>query len=368
MKKFLLLLCLAPLSLFSQPSPIPQILYVTSAPTGACTVGQPFGVQIVVSTLATYSCQGAAVGGSGTWVQLAGGGVTGVSSVTGTAPLSFSPTTGAVAGTITQSGTASDGWLSAADWNSFNNNQTGIPVNHVTNGCGVQYISGLIFNVGTPCNYNIAGVSYSIASNTQLTLAAADPTQDRIDVIAVDNAAAPNGEAIIIEGTPGTPPAEPSVDPTTQLGLVFVYVAANATTPTNFTTVTIYDENTEWTCTASTHFNCASTTNPYHLTKDIEATAAGIGNNVTLVDPASGTVNLLNYNTPNFYSRSKAPWPARNDANAARSLNVSWLNGSTPVGNTITVRDGTFGFTSALTTGYQLISIRSEERRVGKEC
>jgi len=58
----------------SLPSVQPQILYVTTAPNGSCTVGQTLGLQIVVSTLAQWSCEGSTIGGAGTWVQISSGG------------------------------------------------------------------------------------------------------------------------------------------------------------------------------------------------------------------------------------------------------------------------------------------------------
>jgi hypothetical protein len=61
----------------AQPSPLPQIYYVTTAPAGACTVAQPLGLQVVVSTLAMYSCEGSVVNGAGTWTLVPGSGGSG---------------------------------------------------------------------------------------------------------------------------------------------------------------------------------------------------------------------------------------------------------------------------------------------------
>jgi hypothetical protein len=74
MKRLLLLFALCGVRLCAQPSPLPQILYVTSAPSGACTVAQPLGLQIVISTLAAWGCEGTTIGGAGTWTLQSGGG------------------------------------------------------------------------------------------------------------------------------------------------------------------------------------------------------------------------------------------------------------------------------------------------------
>jgi hypothetical protein len=46
------------------------IAYVATAPSGSCTVGAPGSFEIVVSTLAQWSCQGASIGASGTWTPI----------------------------------------------------------------------------------------------------------------------------------------------------------------------------------------------------------------------------------------------------------------------------------------------------------
>ncbi len=229
----------------------------------------------------------------------------------------------------------------------------GYPANQPVSGCGVEYVSGLTFTVGA-CTYTIGGVQYN-SPLTLLTLAAADPSNPRIDVIIVDD----TGTASAITGTPAASPAQPTVDYSTQLPLNLVLVNATASTPSGIVATLLYDENVEWTATCSTNLNCASTNNPYHGTKDIEATAAVLGNNFTLVKPAFGTVDLSTQNTLVFYIRSKAKWPSGNGAgaNGLRTLSLFWLNGSTQVGLQVVLKDGAFGFSSSNTTSYQQISI-----------
>ena len=225
--------------------------------------------------------------------------------------------------------------------------------NHLLSGCGVEYVSGLTFTVGA-CTYTINGVTYTSAI-TSITLTAASMTDPRIDVILVDS----TGIATKITGTAATPPAEPSIDPSTQIGLIFVTVAANGTTPTGIVNTPLYLDNTEWTCASTANINCNSTSNPYQGTKDIEATAAVLGNNFTLVKPMAGTVDLSTQNALVFYIRSKAAWPSANGsgANGRRTLTLSWLNGSTAVGVGVVIADGAFGFNSSITASYQQISI-----------
>jgi len=224
--------------------------------------------------------------------------------------------------------------------------------NQTVSGCGVEYTSGLNITVGL-CNYSISGASYT-SPIANLTFTTADPSNPRIDAVIVDN----TGAASILTGTPAATPLDPAIDPSTQLALTFMLIPAMGTAPQGVVSTLLYDENVEWTCTPTTHIVCNSTNNPYHGTYDIEATAAVLGNNFTLVKPASGTVDLSTQNNLVFYIRSKAQWATGNGgANAARFLNIFWLNGAAQVGNTIVLRDGAFGFNSATTGAYQQISI-----------
>lgn len=227
----------------------------------------------------------------------------------------------------------------------------GYQPNQPLSGCGVEYTSGLSFTVGA-CTYTIAGVTYT-SPVTTITLNAADPSNPRIDVIYVDDSSTVGK----LTGTPAMSPAQPSVDPGTQLGLIFITVAAGATTPSGVTVTPLYQENTEWTCSSTANINCNSTNNPYRGTKDIEATSAVLGNNFTLVKPAAGTVNLATQNYLVLYIRSKAAWPTGTGANATRTLSLFWLNGSTQVGQAVVIRDNAFGFLSSTTGSYQQIAI-----------
>ncbi len=219
-------------------------------------------------------------------------------------------------------------------------------VNGLISGGGVTW-TGLLTFTCSAATYAIGGTVYN-SPQTNLTLTAADATNPRIDVIAVDN----TGACVKITGTPAGSPAAPSVDPTSQLSLTFVTVAANATTPT-LNNILVYDENltptTEYTCTPTANFNCASTNNPFHLTKDIEATAAVATNGVSLVN--NTTVNFSTYSTLSFNIRNKANWPNQ------KSLQICFLNSTTVVGNCVAFKNGVFGFNQTNITGYQQIVI-----------
>jgi hypothetical protein len=220
----------------------------------------------------------------------------------------------------------------------------GYSPNQTLAGCGVSYSSGLTFNVSA-CSYIIQGVTYGSALTTA-TPAAADPSLDRIDAIAVNT----SGAVVVIPGTPAGTPAPPAIDIATQLQLTFVYIAAGATTPSNIITTDLYHENTEWTCASSANVNCASASNPRSGTKDIEWTNAATGNFARLTIPSS-TIDLSTRNNFVFWIRSKAAWAA------TRSVTIQWYNGSTAKCSSVLLANGNFGFSSSLTSAYQQIVI-----------
>jgi hypothetical protein len=153
------------------------------------------------------------------------------------------------------------------------------------------------------------------------------------------------GTVVKITGTPGGPPIAPNVDPATQLELTFVYVPAGATAPP-VTNVNIYLENTEWTSSVSAGtINPASTNNPYAGTKDIEGTSVANGQYVNLANPGA-PIQVSNYTNLILQLRSKASWPNQ------KAMSVYW-----GIGTAVTLKNGTFGFNSGNTTGYQQIVI-----------
>jgi hypothetical protein len=203
--------------------------------------------------------------------------------------------------------------------------------NALISGGGVAQDTGLNIVVSA-AEYRIQGVGYT-SPQAALSLAAADGTNPRIDVVALNAA----GAAVIITGTAAATPAKPDVDPTTQLELTFLVVAAAASAPTVVKT-NIYLENTEYTMT-----------NPRSGTKDIEATAMVATDYFQA--QAGGNLDLANYNNLVFFIRSKASWPNQ------KQLTITARATGVTVGSPITFKHGSFGFDSSITGSYQAVVI-----------
>ncbi len=216
--------------------------------------------------------------------------------------------------------------------------------NGLVSGGGVEWVTGLDFTVGA-ASYVIGGTSLTSAL-TNVTLAAADPTDPRIDIIVLTS----SGTAAVVAGVAAPSPVAPVVDPDTQIALAFINVAAAGTVPTGITYTTIYKENIEWTSSA-VGGTCAlaSASNPYEGAVDVECTSAIAGNYVQFVAPSP--IDLGTFNSLTFYVRSKAAW-----ANA-KSLQLAWYNSTTQRGVIIPIRTGQFGFNSSTTGSYQQIQI-----------
>lgn len=217
----------------------------------------------------------------------------------------------------------------------------GAPLNGIVSGLGVAYTGSLGFAMSAG-SYYLDGDLLTASAQT-VTLDAADATHPRIDVLYV-NASGTFGK---ITGTPAASPSQPAIDPLTQLYLTFVLVPATATDlNTGITTETIYDEGAEWTATTSgSGFTVDSTNNPNTGTKCIEGTTVASGAYVKFVDGSptafGGDGNLL------LSIRSKASW------NAKRSLTLQFYASGVATGSAVTLKEGSFGFSSANTTTYQ---------------
>jgi hypothetical protein len=215
--------------------------------------------------------------------------------------------------------------------------------NALLSGGGVAWLQNLDFAVSA-ATYLIQGSQYSSPA-TNVTLTTANPTNPRIDVIAVNT----SGAVVTIAGTPAVSPEKPDVDPSTQLELTFVYVPALATAPT-VTISVIYRENAEWvTSKSGTPINLASTVNPYAGVLDVEATAAVTGNFANFVAPAAFDPN--SQGSLVLRIRSKAAWPS------TRLLNLNLRSATANKGTTIVLKDGVYGFNSAVVGAYQTIVI-----------
>src|SRR6185369_9857461 len=257
----------------------------------------------------------------------------------------YSPPSGGAAGPAGPAGPVGPAGPAGSD------GAPGVPrysTHSIISGCQVAWNGGLTFTASATI-YLIGQTQYT-AAQTNITLSTADPTNPRIDAI-VGNS---SGAIVAVAGTPAATPAPPSLDPASQIGLTFILVPANGTAPSGASSTLVYDENagpsTEWTCTKSgTPIALASTSNPYHLTKDIEATAAVNGNYAQCAAAAPFNPTTTNYLV--LYLRSKAAWPNK------KSIQIQPMLSTTNVGSIVSISEGSFGFTTSNTTSYQQIVI-----------
>jgi hypothetical protein len=183
----------------------------------------------------------------------------------------------------------------------------------------VTWESGLTFRVSAAVYY-IDGVRYESAEQT-ITLDAADGTNPRFDVLVLDDSEAFDK----ITGVAAADPSEPQIDPSTQLYLTTVLVAAGATTPSGVTSVTVYDENTEWTASTggTVSVNYDNLTNPSNGSKS--AAVASWSSGATLVFTNSTTVN-----TGDVKVISLKVWLTAN-LTKNQNLSIQFFNGATAV-------------------------------------
>jgi hypothetical protein len=221
--------------------------------------------------------------------------------------------------------------------------------NFLISGGQIVWQSAYTFTV-TAATYSIGGTVYS-SPESSIALDSSDPTNDRIDVIAVDT----SGTVVKITGTASAQPSEPDVDPSTQLKLGIVLVTASSSSPGGVTNTSVYAENvgtpTEygWSVSGS-GFNVNSTNNPHAGSKCIEGTtvasnAYAKGVAASSVDPNTAYDRLV------IYIRSKATW------SSGRVLRVQLRLAGVLKGTPITIASGYWGFDSSITASYQLVSI-----------
>ena len=214
----------------------------------------------------------------------------------------------------------------------------------VTEGGQVIWSSAYTFRVAAAIYY-IQGIRYTSIEQT-ISLDTAHATLDRIDVIVLGT-----DELVAkVTGTAAAQPSEPDFDPSTQVKLTFVYVAAASSAPSGVSNEDIYLENTEWTSsTSGSGFNANSTNNPRTSSKSIEGTTVANAAYVQLERGSSETLD--SFATLIIFIRSKATW------NANRGLRVQFFLAGVAKGSPVTIADGYWGYSSAITSGYQLIAI-----------
>ena len=217
-----------------------------------------------------------------------------------------------------------------------------VPGSALISGGDVIHIVNYDFLV-TAAVYIINGTQYN-SPQTNVTLSAANATFDRFDVIAVDT----SNTVVVLQGTPSVSPVIPTIDPSTQLQLTIIPVPAGSSGPVGVANVDIYLENTEWTSSVTAHINPASTNNPYAGNVDIEATSAVAGNYIELTNP-SGLIDLSQYSNLIFRIRLKSSWPS------SKYLAITWRNGGSIIGTSLSVKNGFFGLNNSVTGVYQQI-------------
>jgi hypothetical protein len=176
-----------------------------------------------------------------------------------------------------------DDTAGAAIWTDYgtdiatiNNTLNGIvPANELIGGNVVWSGTGFVYD-STQLDYRIGGTLYTIPATTSaFTLAASDPTNDRIDLVYVNTA----GQIQVITGTPAAAPSRPTLnDPSTELAVTFITVAAATTQPASGFQ-DIYLENAEWTVGGTGTIVAGQTTDPevgsLHVDADLQASQAG---------------------------------------------------------------------------------------------
>jgi hypothetical protein len=202
--------------------------------------------------------------------------------------------------------------------------------------------SGFVFNVSRAiAEFN--GFYVDTLVGDIITLDPADTVNDRIDVIFVDI----DGNFGKITGTPAVSPVKPQVEPLTQIELTSIIVQANATTPIDTTTETVYDENTEWTVSfVGTGTGVSnSAVNPYEGSVSIETTT--ISQNYLIRFDNGTDYNIEGGSTLGMFLNLKGV------VFSAQELTAQWLDASNnPLGNEVIL-----SFDKNLVGTYQFVAV-----------
>jgi hypothetical protein len=220
-------------------------------------------------------------------------------------------------------------------------------IDKLLNGGRVTWLGDYNYNIA-PATYIINSQTYSSPS-TNITLAAADSTNNRVDVFVLTT----SGTAVAITGTPSNNPQQADYDHNTSLLVSFAIVEAATTAPSNPIREWLYKDNMEWTTAVNNaSINPNSTNTPSSGTKDVEGTNVANGHNLTLTHSA---FDITPYNGLSLEIKSKANW------STTKKLVLQWFNETTPVGNPVAIGSSSYGFASNVTTGYQLLKVPLED-------
>lgn len=120
-----------------------------------------------------------------------------------------------------------------------------------------------------------------------ITHDAADATYDRIDVITTTS----ENTVTIVKGTPSANPVKPVLAPGTHKEVTTILIKAGSTTPDGITGTVVYNENIEWTVSASgLTIDADSTTDPFIGDVCIDASDAGNGDEIIFTSGANENV------------------------------------------------------------------------------
>jgi hypothetical protein len=221
---------------------------------------------------------------------------------------------------------------------------------------GVEWSgTDLIYDV-TTLVYRLQNVMYT-SSPTQVTLAASDPTDDRIDVVYVDTA----GVVAVVTGTPAPEPVKPLIpDTADQIAVTFITIGAGTTEPAGITYEDIYLENAgtgggEWDAIGDAATATNSVADPYEgsihithsLTKELAGTHVSFAHGSTYNVPSAGTLSF----------RIKLSYPM---TRSHTKLNIGFTDSGNLVGTAPYIGGGflvRYGLDPSNVTDYQLVSI-----------
>ena len=213
---------------------------------------------------------------------------------------------------------------------------------------GASLLSGLTFNV-SPLSYIIGATIYNITGSTTVTLDSGS-TENRIDVIIADI----SGNTGVVSGVPSPNPVKPQIDPSTQVEVSFVTVIANSS-GTSVTTTLIYNEKlgppTEWEFSTNnpTTISGDSTGSAYQGTKSIELINAS--NNDYFNLSAQTPFDTVSQNVLQFAIKMKSAWSL-----GGRLRFQFYSSTGVPIGNSVDLVDGSFGFNKSNTSTWQVIA------------
>jgi hypothetical protein len=255
----------------------------------------------------------------------------------------------------------SDGGIGKREIVYGNNNNNTTSATRIISGSAV-WDSLLIYSV-TSCFYYINGNLYNSAA-TNVTLAAADSSNPRIDVIYCDTL----GHVGVITGIPSPNPVKPTVNPLSQIELTHININAQAKTPVGVGNRIIYNENVgipnEWNTSVDVPLsgvNFAYPTNPYVGTKSALAPLYELPYNMIFTNNA-----FLNADTTSelsMYLRLNSAPPVTSIKNAngtvteAPLFNIYLVKSGVKVTSTIGVVNNNYGYNRLLLSTYQHIAI-----------